>query len=156
MRPDLRGALIIAGPLIGAAGLVLVYIKGFLMNWRTVAWVCCAYAAIPLVLLTFFCPESPTWLVQKGRIDDAKAALKYFTARDECQRFKVRTTYCKFRALKSGEAQMKPTAAMLSPVFPKGIYWADHSGSGRGHHSLFCTVQGSTVNRRGGIVRAER
>jgi len=49
------------------------------------------------------------------------------------------------RALKSREVQIKPKAAMLSPVFPHGIHWADHGGSnGRGHHSLFSTFQGST------------
>jgi len=33
------------------------------------------------------------------------------------------------RALKSREAQMKPTAATLSPVFPNGIHWADHGSN---------------------------
>lgn len=34
-------------------------------------------AAIPLVccVLIWFCPESPRWLIQKGKIDKARRAL---------------------------------------------------------------------------------
>ena len=50
---------------------------------------------------------------------------------------------------------MKPTAAILSPVSPQGIHWADHGGShGRGHPSL-STFQGSTLRFRRGFTREE-
>ncbi|KAJ1527308.1 hypothetical protein ONE63_008827 [Megalurothrips usitatus] len=81
-RPDLRGALITAGPLIGAAGLLVAYAAGALVAWRGVSWVCCAAAAVPLLLLTFCCPESPVWLVQRGRLADAERSLRRLAPTD--------------------------------------------------------------------------
>jgi len=41
---------------------------------------------------------------------------------------------------------MKPTEAMLSPVFPKGIHWAHHGGShGKGHHPRSYTIEDSIL-----------
>ncbi|RZC37903.1 facilitated trehalose transporter Tret1-2 -like, partial [Asbolus verrucosus] len=60
------------------AGVVLVYLHGWLMTWRTVAWVCIVYAAVPFLLLTFI-PESPAWLLAKGRNEQAKRSLDWFS-----------------------------------------------------------------------------
>jgi len=43
---------------------------------------------------------------------------------------------------------MKPTAAMLSPIFPKVYIGPVMAADGRGHHSLFPTFQGSRAERR--------
>lgn len=81
-RPDLRGALITAGPLIGAAGLLIAYAAGAVVAWRGVSWCCCAVAAVPLVLLTFCCPESPVWLVQTGQLEKAERSLRRLAPTD--------------------------------------------------------------------------
>jgi len=36
---------------------------------------------IPLVLVAIFAPESPWWLVRKGRIEDAKKSLTRLTSK---------------------------------------------------------------------------
>jgi SP family general alpha glucoside:H+ symporter-like MFS transporter len=34
---------------------------------------------VPLMIIAFFAPESPWWLVRKGRFDDAKRSLERLT-----------------------------------------------------------------------------
>lgn len=76
-RPELRGSLISTGPTLASAGMLLIYIKGAYFGWRLVAWLSIIYAAIPLILIQIFAPESPLWLVSKGRLDEAKKSLEW-------------------------------------------------------------------------------
>lgn len=76
-RPDLRGSLISAAPTLASLGMVLVYMKGAYMSWRIVAWSGVAYTLVPVLLIQLLVPESPVWLVAKGRIEDAAQSLKY-------------------------------------------------------------------------------
>lgn len=76
-RPDMRGSLISSGPTIASLGMVIAYTKGAFMNWRLVAWINIAYTIIPVLLIQFLVPESPVWLVSKGRIEDAGRSLKF-------------------------------------------------------------------------------
>ncbi|XP_065212029.1 facilitated trehalose transporter Tret1-2 homolog isoform X2 [Planococcus citri] len=61
-RPDLRGALICLGPTMTSFGMVLVYLAGCFLHWRTVAWINIGFAILPVLLMYLFTPESPTWL----------------------------------------------------------------------------------------------
>ncbi|XP_046617458.1 facilitated trehalose transporter Tret1-like isoform X1 [Neodiprion virginianus] len=74
--PEFRGSLLAAGPGLASFGMVLSYIKGAYLDWRVIAWISIIYAAIPLVLLIFL-PESPMWLIAKGRPDAAKKSLEW-------------------------------------------------------------------------------
>ncbi|XP_012261501.1 facilitated trehalose transporter Tret1-2 homolog isoform X2 [Athalia rosae] len=76
-RPELRGSLISTGPTLASFGMLLVYIKGACLSWRMVAWLSIVYAAVPLILIQIFTPESPVWLVSKGRLEDAKKSLAW-------------------------------------------------------------------------------
>lgn len=76
-RPDLRGSLISAAPTIASLGMVLVYIKGSFMTWRMVAWSGIGYTIVSTLLIHVIVPESPVWLVTKGRIEDAARSLAY-------------------------------------------------------------------------------
>ena len=76
-RPELRGSLMSFGPTLASFGMVLSYVKGAFLPWRTVAWLSIAYAIVPIVLVQFFVPESPVWLVSRGRIAEAKKALEW-------------------------------------------------------------------------------
>lgn len=53
---------------------MLAYLKGWFLHWRVVAWTCTIYTIVPCILIMFI-PESPLWLVSKGRIDQARKAL---------------------------------------------------------------------------------
>ncbi|XP_075223390.1 trehalose transporter 1-like protein isoform X1 [Lycorma delicatula] len=83
-RPDLRGALICTGPSMTSLGMVFVYTKGAFLHWRTVAWISVFYCLIPILLMILWSPESPAWLLSKGRTEDALKSL-VFLARNETQ-----------------------------------------------------------------------
>lgn len=82
--PDLRGSLICMGPSMTSLGMLFIYIKGALIHWRTVAWIGIGYCLIPLVLMLLWSPESPIWLVSKGKNEKALKAYK-FLARAETE-----------------------------------------------------------------------
>ncbi|KAK9753919.1 Sugar transporter [Popillia japonica] len=75
-RADMRGSLTSSGPAYASLGMVLAYLKGWFMDWRTIAWVCNIYAIIPCILM-FFIPESPAWYISKGKIDQARNSLEW-------------------------------------------------------------------------------
>ncbi|PBC27748.1 facilitated trehalose transporter Tret1 [Apis cerana] len=84
-RPELRGSMISFGPTLASFGMVLSYLKGAYIDWRIVAWLSIVYAVVPVILVQFFVPESPVWLVSKGRLDDAKKSLEWLYKREEKQ-----------------------------------------------------------------------
>jgi hypothetical protein len=74
-HPDLRGSL---GTIIGnmfALGSVYTYLTGyFVTSWRMVAWLQILPACL-LGISVFFIPDSPYWLVEKGREEEARRSL---------------------------------------------------------------------------------
>lgn len=76
-RADMRGSLIVTAPTLTSAGMLIAYLKGWFLHWRTVAWLCNAYVLLP-VLLVFFIPESPAWLISKGKFNEAAKSLQWF------------------------------------------------------------------------------
>lgn len=76
-RPDMRSSLISAGPTLASLGMVIGYIEGKLLNWRTVSWISVGFCILPIILIQIFAPESPVWLVNQGRIEEAGDALTY-------------------------------------------------------------------------------
>ena len=74
-HPDLRGSI---GTMLGnmfALGSMYTFLTGYLVHsWRTVAWL----QLLPSTLMgisVFFIPDSPYWLVEKGRLEDARQSL---------------------------------------------------------------------------------
>ncbi|XP_037910328.1 facilitated trehalose transporter Tret1-2 homolog isoform X2 [Hermetia illucens] len=76
-RPDLRGSLISTAPTIASFGMIIAYAKGAFLNWRLVSWLNIIYTILPIIAVQLFVPESPVWLVSKGRMEDAAKSLKY-------------------------------------------------------------------------------
>ncbi|XP_060533328.1 facilitated trehalose transporter Tret1-2 homolog [Cylas formicarius] len=77
-RVDVRGSLVSFGPALASLGMVLAFLKGWFLNWRLVAWMSLGYSILPLILIQVFVPESPPWLVAKGKIEEAAKSLRYF------------------------------------------------------------------------------
>ncbi|CAH1118306.1 unnamed protein product [Phaedon cochleariae] len=76
-RPDVRGTLVSAAPSLSSIGMVVCFLMGWFLHWRTVAWVAILYASVPIMLL-FCIPESPAWLVSRGKIQQAADSLRWF------------------------------------------------------------------------------
>nr|CAD7264583.1 unnamed protein product [Timema shepardi] len=63
-------------------GMVIAYAEGMYLSWRTIAWLSLVYIAISLILVTAWIPESPLWLVARGRVDEADHSLKWFNGKN--------------------------------------------------------------------------
>lgn len=46
------------------------------MSWRLVAWLANIYTILPAILVCFI-PESPIWLVSKGKNEQAAKSLEW-------------------------------------------------------------------------------
>lgn len=59
-------------------GIVLVYVLGciFPENWRLVACIITCLPFVSTIALWFLLPESPTWLMSRGRVVEAEAAMR--------------------------------------------------------------------------------
>lgn len=80
-RADLRGSLISSGPTIASFGMILSYLGGALLNWRTLAYLSTIFTIVPVVLISIYVPESPVFLVSRGKIEAAAKSLKYLYSR---------------------------------------------------------------------------
>mgnify|MGYP003623732090 CR=1 FL=1 len=83
----LRGTLSTLNQLMITLGILTAYIVNFgfadsFYNWRLML----GFATIPAVILfigTLFLPESPRWLLSKGREEEAKAILNNLRSKDD-------------------------------------------------------------------------
>ncbi|MFC4986400.1 MULTISPECIES: sugar porter family MFS transporter [Saliphagus] len=88
--PDIRGALGFLQQLMITIGILLAYTTNYLfapdlfgiIGWRWMLLFGAAPAAV-LAIGTYFLPETPRWLVEKGRIDEARDVLSRLRATDE-------------------------------------------------------------------------
>lgn len=73
-QPHLRGTLAAFASVGVSLGVLLEYLVGSCVTWRTLAAISAAVPSLAL-LLTLLTPESPAWLVSRGRHQEARAAL---------------------------------------------------------------------------------
>ncbi|KAF5284228.1 hypothetical protein FQR65_LT00228 [Abscondita terminalis] len=76
-RPDVRGLLLSFMQVFMTIGMLSIYLEGWFVNWRTIAWLTIGYILIPTITM-FFIPESPAWLVSKLRFEKARQSLAWF------------------------------------------------------------------------------
>jgi len=76
VETDLRGASGSLPTFMVSIGILSIWCLGSLMQWRAVALVCSIF---PLFVFTYvvFLPESPVWLVSKGRQPEALKSLTW-------------------------------------------------------------------------------
>lgn len=87
--PEIRGSLNTLPQFTGSGGMFMSYCMVFgmsLMNspsWRLMLGVLSIPSIIYFVLTVFFLPESPRWLVSKGRMLEAKKVLQRLRGRED-------------------------------------------------------------------------
>ncbi|XP_050100885.1 uncharacterized protein LOC126581345 [Anopheles aquasalis] len=75
-QPRYRGILAATGSTCVILGVLLEFLMGSFMRWRTVALVSSVVPILAAILL-FFIPESPAWLASKGRLEESQSALAW-------------------------------------------------------------------------------
>ncbi|KAK3856659.1 hypothetical protein Pcinc_037032 [Petrolisthes cinctipes] len=71
---EIRGRASTIPEVNGALGVLLAFLLATFTPWH-VATALCSIIPISLLIPTFFVPESPYWLVRRGRLDEARASL---------------------------------------------------------------------------------
>ncbi|KAK5644843.1 hypothetical protein RI129_006143 [Pyrocoelia pectoralis] len=77
-NPKLRGMFSSIPFASYSFGILLVYMLGTAVHWRLVAGIS---IVLPIVAIIMFCflPESPAWLVKKGRLEEAKKSCLWLS-----------------------------------------------------------------------------
>ncbi|CAH0381577.1 unnamed protein product [Bemisia tabaci] len=75
-EPHLRGTLSTVTSAACILGMLIMYIIGYLVHWRTAALISSAVPVITIIFMTQI-PESPTWLIMKDRLKDAQKSLSW-------------------------------------------------------------------------------
>ncbi|KAK6127568.1 hypothetical protein DH2020_038686 [Rehmannia glutinosa] len=87
--PEIRGSLNTLPQFTGSAGMFLSYCMVFGMSlmdspsWRLMLGVLSIPSMVYFVLAVFFLPESPRWLVSKGKMKEAKKVLQKIRGRED-------------------------------------------------------------------------
>ncbi|CAH0697654.1 unnamed protein product [Spodoptera exigua] len=80
--PKNRGAFLTTISLTQGCGIFFVHLVGSLLSWRRTALVCLFLPFISLVM-TLFTPESPSWLVSKGRYNECREVFHWLRGDEE-------------------------------------------------------------------------
>lgn len=86
---DIRGSLNTLPQFSGSGGMFISYCMVFGMSltaspsWRLMLGVLCLPSLVYFVLTIFFLPESPRWLVSKGKMLEAKKVLQRLRGRED-------------------------------------------------------------------------
>ncbi|KAF8084427.1 hypothetical protein N665_0718s0020 [Sinapis alba] len=87
--PEIRGQLNTLPQFLGSGGMFLSYCMVFAMSlsdapsWRAMLGVLSIPSLVYLFFTVFYLPESPRWLVSKGRMDEAKKVLQQLCDRED-------------------------------------------------------------------------
>lgn len=75
-EPKYRGILLAAVSLAVAVGLFVAHLFGTFLSWQLTAALC-ALCPLACYILAYSVPESPSWLVHKGRMEEAEVAFRW-------------------------------------------------------------------------------
>lgn len=80
--PQLRGIFLAGISLAIAFGIFVSHLIGTYVHWQWTAIVCCIFPILSVILLSMI-PESPTWLISKGQIEDGVKAFSWLRGYDD-------------------------------------------------------------------------
>lgn len=80
--PKNRGAFLTTVSLTQAFGIFFVHLVGSFLSWQQTALVCVFFSFASLVM-TIYSPESPSWLVSKGKYDECRKVFRWLRGYDE-------------------------------------------------------------------------
>lgn len=75
-EPSIRGTVITIAGTSTSVGIFIAMACGAVLSWRQVAFICAVFPFACLLAVTFV-PETPTWLLSKGRVSDAQKSLQW-------------------------------------------------------------------------------
>ncbi|XP_045779892.1 facilitated trehalose transporter Tret1-like [Maniola jurtina] len=80
--PKNRGAFLTTVSLTQAFGVFLSHLLGSLLTWQMVALICVFFPFISLIMV-IYTPESPSWLVTRGRYEECREIFRWLRGYDE-------------------------------------------------------------------------
>jgi len=83
---EIRGMLGVVPPLFTQVGLLVTYLSGCWMDWRTLALSGVAIVIL-FVVFVWIIPESPVYLASKGRFEEAEGTLAQLGRKDDSSKF---------------------------------------------------------------------
>ncbi|KAL0859388.1 hypothetical protein ABMA27_010578 [Loxostege sticticalis] len=81
-EPQYRGFFLAAISLAIAIGILVAHLIGTFMTWQWTATICCLFPILSVLLLMLI-PESPTWLIAKGEVEDGAKAFGWLRGHSE-------------------------------------------------------------------------
>ncbi|XP_050678412.1 facilitated trehalose transporter Tret1-like [Leptidea sinapis] len=75
-EPKYRGAFLGTFAISLGMGILLSHLWGAQLTWKMTAVVCSMFPIISMIIISLS-PESPSWLVSKGRFEEAKKAFRW-------------------------------------------------------------------------------
>lgn len=108
--PQLRGIFLAAISLAIAFGIFVSHLIGTWVHWQWTAIICCIFPIISVILLSLI-PESPTWLISKGQIEDGVKAFNWLRGYDEEARSELKAIIDKRKT-----ADLEPTPTLREKI----------------------------------------
>uniref|UniRef100_A0A2A4JT91 Major facilitator superfamily (MFS) profile domain-containing protein n=1 Tax=Heliothis virescens TaxID=7102 RepID=A0A2A4JT91_HELVI len=126
--PKNRGAFLTTISLTQGAGIFFVHLVGSLLSWRRTALVCLFLPFISLVM-TLFTPESPSWLVSKGRYKECREVFHWLRGDEEEQELEamIQARINFEKTVKNNQKKLNLAATMQKREFYKPIILMVHA-----------------------------
>ncbi|XP_026731013.1 facilitated trehalose transporter Tret1-like [Trichoplusia ni] len=123
--PKNRGAFLTTVSLSQSFGIFFVHLIGSFLSWQQTALVCVFFPFVSLVM-TIYSPESPSWLVTKGRHEDCRKVFHWLRGDDEDEELEEmihgRILFEKARISESYGRKTNKIQDMISTIRKKEFY----------------------------------